>query len=70
MRVQVILCTGESVMGKTNWWTMSPYKWNGVSSRNWAVNGSGLPGYLSEYVVSHSDGRIRPVISLKGHLIW
>ena len=62
--------TGESVMGKTNWWTMSPYKWNGVSSRNWAVNGSGLPGYLSEYVVSHSDGRIRPVISLKGNLIW
>ena len=60
---------GGSITGSTYWWLLSPYSWNGGSAASWVVRGSGYSGYLGGFNVSYSYG-VRPVISLKGDLIW
>ena len=60
---------GGSVTGSTWWWSLSPLGWDGDFSYLWNVDGSGDPGRLScDYV--NVEGGVRPVISLKGDLIW
>ena len=62
---------GSSIMGSTYWMLLSPYRWNGdeTSARSMVVGGSNYPGILDDGFV-HGVRRIRPVISLKGNLIW
>ena len=62
---------GSSIMGSTYWMLLSPYRWSGdeTSARSMVVGGSNYPGILDDGFV-HGVRRIRPVISLKGNLIW
>ena len=60
---------GGSIIGSTWWWLMSPYFWSDDGSGVWSVRGSSSPGHLSYVGVDHSYG-VRPVISLKGDLVW
>ena len=60
---------GGSIIGSTWWWLMSPYFWSDDGSGVWSVRGSSSPGHLSYVGVDHSYG-VRPVISLKGNLVW
>ena len=62
---------GSSIMGSTYWMLFSPYRWSGdeTSARSMVVGGSNYPGILDDGFV-HGVRRIRPVISLKGNLIW
>ena len=60
---------GGSITGSTLWWTLSPNYWNGNTSDAWYVRSSDNPGLLNTFTVDHSIG-VRPVISLKGNLIW
>ena len=60
---------GGSITGGLTWWSLSPLGWRGGYSRVWSVGGSREPGALSSYDVNSSGG-VRPVISLKGDLIW
>ena len=62
--------TGSSITGSTWWWLLSPDSWDGGSAGSWYVRSSSGPGNLgSGYNVNYSGG-VRPVISLKGDLIW
>ena len=60
---------GESITGSAFWWLLSPGTWYGNSSGVWYVNGKNYPGYLNNGVVNNL-GVVRPVMSLKGNLIW
>ena len=60
---------GGSITGSTYWWSLSPMIWGDGRSYMWFVRGSDGPGYLRGNRVSYSYG-VRPVISLKGDLIW
>ena len=59
---------GGSITGSTNWWSLSPMRWNG-RSYVWNVNGSGRPGGLGSSSVVGSVG-VRPVISIKQCALW
>ncbi len=65
--------TGGSATGSNWWWTMSPfwfYLWNGdYYSRVFMVWGNTEVGSLNSAGVSHAEGVIRPVVSLKSSLI-
>ena len=60
---------GGSVTGSTWWWSLSPNRWGVNRAYSWDVLGSGGPGGLFNGNVNSSGG-VRPVISLKGDLIW
>ena len=60
---------GESITGSAFWWLLSPGTWYGNYSGVWYVNGKNYPGYLNNGVVNNL-GVVRPVISLKGDLVW
>ena len=54
----------ESSTGDSDWWSLSPYSWDGGFANSWRVDGSVLPGYLG----SNSGGYlncVRPAVSLK-----
>ncbi|MCI8331158.1 MAG: hypothetical protein HFE04_03565 [Bacilli bacterium] len=59
----------SSIIGNHWWWTMSPY---GLLNNGYAyvygVDGSNKPGFYSGHAV-HSEGIIRPVISLKSNVL-
>ena len=55
---------GGSITGSTDWWSLSPYRWDGFRSYVWKVYGSSNPGRLDVYGVNGSVA-VRPVISLK-----
>ena len=57
------IANGSST-GSTKWWVLSPFVWNGWSSRLFRVSGSSQPGYLSVDGAGDTDG-VRPAISLK-----
>ncbi len=60
---------GGSITGSTQWWSLSPASWDGRYSNVWYVDGSNNPGKLYYGNVGDSLG-VRPVISLKGNLVW
>ena len=60
---------GGSITGTRGWWSLSPMRWSGSYAYSWIVDASDRPGYLGYIYVSLSGG-VRPVISLKGNLIW
>ena len=60
---------GGSITGSTQWWTLSPAGWDSRYSNVWYVDGSNNPGKLYYGNVGNSKG-VRPVISLKGNLVW
>ena len=54
----------ESSTGDSDWWSLSPYSWDGGFANSWIVNGSADPGRLG----SNSGGylnSVRPAVSLK-----
>ena len=53
-----------SSTGSEWWWLLSPNRWNGSNARVFGVNGSYVPGNLSDYNVNNWGG-VRPAISLK-----
>ena len=53
-----------SSTGSTWWWLLSPNRWNGSNARVFGVNGSYVPGNLSDYNVNNWGG-VRPSVSLK-----
>jgi len=62
--------SGESSTGSNNWWTMSPYCFNGsVNAGIFVVYGSSNFGYLGYTYVSVNSYVVRPVISLKKEVV-
>ena len=59
----------DSSTGKTEWWLLSPYFWNGFFARVFFVYGSSYPGYFGGYDVNYTFG-VRPVISLKSCTLY
>ena len=53
-----------SSTGSEWWWLLSPNRWNGSNARVFGVNGSYVPGNLSDYNVNNWGG-VRPSVSLK-----
>ena len=53
-----------SSTGSQLWGLLSPFVWNGWSSRMFDVNGSSQPGYLSVGGAGDTEA-VRPVLSLK-----
>ena len=51
----------ESSTGLTEWWSLSPFNWNGSGASSWRVFGHGS---LSGFGVNYSRS-VRPVVSLK-----
>ena len=51
----------ESSTGLTEWWSLSPFNWNGIGASSWRVFGNGS---LSGFGVDYSRS-VRPVVSLK-----
>ena len=51
----------ESSTGLTEWWSLSPFNWNGIGASSWHVFGKGS---LSGFGVDYSRS-VRPVVSLK-----
>ena len=51
----------ESSTGLTEWWSLSPFNWNGSGASSWHVFGNGS---LSGFGVDYSRS-VRPVVSLK-----
>ena len=65
--------SGGSSVGSNWWWLISPCGFNSYSAGVFVTDGYGsTPGYLGNTSVDQtaSGGKIRPVISLKGNLIW
>ena len=58
--------TGSGITGSTYWWLLSPSRWNGEFARSWIMYDD---CYFEYSYVDYSHG-VRPVISLKGDLIW
>ena len=56
--------TSTSSTGSTYWWTMSPYRWNGLHSGVFFVFSSDRPGDL-DYAFVYGARGVRPAISLK-----
>ena len=54
----------ESSTGTSEWWSLSPYFWNGNFAASWYVNGSDNPGRLYYNFVDFPY-RVRPAVSLK-----
>ena len=54
----------KSSTGSTDWWLLSPLRWNGSFAYVFVVYGSSGPGNLNAYDVNGTLG-VRPVISLK-----
>ena len=54
----------ESSTGATEWWSLSPFGWNGNYAYSWLVVGLGRPGDLGDSNVNSTNG-VRPAISLK-----
>ena len=54
----------ESSTGTTDWWSLSPFDWDGDGADSWNVSGSDYPGFLSYGSVLGSYG-VRPAVSLK-----
>ncbi len=65
----VLNSAGGSITGSTWWWFLSPSDWTGNYSAVWIVGGSSNPGSLRGARVGDANG-VRPVISLKGNLVW
>ena len=63
--------SGLSIIESTYWWLLSPYIWDGNgSTADFIVDVLNFPGYLSNRPCANNSGAVRPVISLKGNLIW
>ncbi len=64
---------GGSITGRTYWWLLSPFVWEGeryvTGASSWNVRGSDDPGVLDAGYVSYSHG-VRPAISLKTCTLW
>ena len=60
---------GSSISGNQSWWLLSPLYWLNNFSHVWSMGDSSSPGSLGSGSVDASLS-IRPVISLKGNLIW
>ena len=60
---------GFSITDSIWWWLLSPMYWNGYGSLQWSVHGSDGQGRAAGRNV-YDPCAIRPVISLKGNLIW
>ena len=58
--------TGSGITGSTYWWLLSPSRWNGEFALSWIMYDD---CYFEYSYVDYSRG-VRPVISLKGDLIW
>ena len=54
---------GESIVGNSWWWSLSPYGWSDSSAYFWGVNGSSSPGFWGYSLVFTWD-TVRPAISL------
>ena len=59
----------ESSTDITDWWSLSPYHWDGGTAYSWNVHGSFDPGNLDFIDVSNSYG-VRPAVSLKYCVQW
>ncbi len=63
----------NDITGSSFWWLISPYSWYGdnwTGSTGWILGGSRGPAYLNYGIYNNREFAIRPVISLKGNLIW
>ena len=60
---------GESIIGTTYWWILSPYYWNGNYARSFIAIGSDTPGRLGTYSVDY-EFAVRPVISINGYVLY
>ena len=60
---------GSSITGDSYWLLLSSLLWDGTNVHGWVARASNSPGELHGTNVSTSSG-VRPVISLKGNLIW
>ena len=60
----------NDITGSLFWWLLSPYSWYGDYSAGWILGGSRGPAYLNYGIYNNREFAIRPVISLKGNLIW
>ena len=61
--------TSTSSTGSTYWWTMSPYRWNGLHSGVFFVFSSDRPGDL-DYAFVYGARGVRPAISLKSCTLY
>ena len=61
---------GSSITGSTWWWLLSPVYWDGDGAYSWYVYGSDDYGSLNNGDFVSNSYAVRPVISLKGNLIW
>ena len=60
---------GSSITGSTIWWLLSPYTWYEPDAHVFIVRSLGNPGYV-DYSFAYVLRGVRPVISLKGNLIY
>ena len=61
---------GESIIGSTSWWALSPCDWIDSVSGVWNVSGSAMPGNLNKYFHMNVSFAVRPALSLKSCTKW